>query len=803
MEPMPAPCYLGIDLGTTNSAAAVFDGETVTLVRSPQGNALTPSVVRIDARGQVTVGTKARRALETDPENTRAEFKRVMGTEHKWTFPASGLTRTPEQLAADVLRSLRADVEAQFGFLPERAMVTVPALFELPQSGATAEAAKQAGFAQVELIQEPVASALAAGWKADAGDGQWLVYDLGGGTFDASLLDSRDGFLSVVSHAGDNFLGGRDFDWAIVDHVLGTLGLSRGDEAISAGVRALKLAAEEAKIELSRLESTTLEVPASLPGGGGEITLTRAEVARLTQPIIERTLEICRDLTDQRQLSRVVLVGGPTGVPWLREMVSGWLGVPCAEGLDPMTLVAQGAALFAATTGLDARPRPKHDASRRFVLQYPPMSPTMSPHVAGRLLPASGDPRVSAVRFVRGGGEWSTGYVPLDDEGAFVVAVDLLPRRPNVFALEALADGKIVPASPESITIVQGITIGDPPLSRSIGVALAEDVVQVYVERGAPLPARRTFTHHTVETVVAGQSGSVIRIPIVQGELERAHLCRLVGTLDVSGKALTQTLPVGSPVEVTIDVDRGGRMTARAFLPTVQQVFEEVAHLLVPEATTESLRAHLSALRQRFDALKTNAFRRGAGRQVEKLGTIEQLMAEAVTDVDAVGADPDAAQKARRTLLDLDAQLDRQESDARWPEVDDDARQRLIWCSRWVAELGSPSEQALFADVQKSAETARAHKDAVELQRQLQLARQLGRAAHARHPEYWTWMFEAAASEVDSALDLPKARKLVQEGREALGRDDKPALRHAVEQLWRVLPPDAKARQAGYESGVR
>src|SRR6266702_3639515 len=160
---MTKPVHVGIDLGTTNSTAAAFDGEQVTLVRNAQGTPLTPSVVRIDARGQVTAGVRKR----------------------------------PEELAAEVLRSLRADVREQLGFLPERAVVSVPALFELPQSAATSEAARLAGFDKVELLQEPVASAIAAGWSA-GDDGSWLVYDLGGGTFDVSLLETREGFLRVV-----------------------------------------------------------------------------------------------------------------------------------------------------------------------------------------------------------------------------------------------------------------------------------------------------------------------------------------------------------------------------------------------------------------------------------------------------------------------------------------------------------------------------------------------------------------------------------------------------------------------------
>jgi molecular chaperone DnaK len=182
--------WLGIELGTTNTVAALFDGESIELVRTTDGSTATPSVVRIDAKGRITVGARARKLLDRDPENTRGGFKRLMGTDKAFRFPAAGIDRRPEELAAEILRSVRHDVRERLGFLPERAVISVPALFERPQASATSAAAQLAGFAHVELIQEPIASALAAGWSADhdAG-GAWLVYDLGGGTFDASLLE--------------------------------------------------------------------------------------------------------------------------------------------------------------------------------------------------------------------------------------------------------------------------------------------------------------------------------------------------------------------------------------------------------------------------------------------------------------------------------------------------------------------------------------------------------------------------------------------------------------------------------------
>src|SRR6185312_9744868 len=237
--------------------------------------------------------------------------------------------------------------------------------------------------------------------------------------------------------------------------------------------------------------------------------------------------------------------GGPTVMPIVRSRVAARLETQIAEGHDPMTLVAQGAALYAATAGLDGRAAAQAPpAGRQVWLQYPAVSSDLTPHVVGKFV---GGELPARIKLVRNDGAWS---------------------------------------SPDA-AIAPGLTIGDPPLSRTLGVALANGHVQVYLERGAPLPARRTFTHHTVETVAKGSKDSVLRIPIVQGEMTAAHLCRLVGTLDIGGDAVKDTLPTGSPVEVTIELDRGGRLSARALVPSIEQVFEHVAHLLVPDAAPE------------------------------------------------------------------------------------------------------------------------------------------------------------------------------------------------------------------------
>jgi molecular chaperone DnaK len=815
-EPMAeTPLYVGIDLGTTNSAAAVFDGEKVSVIRNAQGGTVTPSVVRLDKQGRVTVGTRARRFIEQDAANTATEFKRLMGTEKAIEFPAAQTTRKPEALSAEILKALRQDIADQLGAQIERAVISVPALFELPQSAATSEAARLAGFARVELLQEPIASALAAGWRADDdGGGTWLVFDLGGGTFDASLLETRDGLLRVVGHDGDNFLGGRDFDWTVTEHLASQLSVvpRRNNPDHANALRALRLAAEDAKIELSRNEraQVTLAQPLSIDGQDVDVDLelTRQTLESLCAPLVDRAVDVCLRLMQTNGLSpgrlaKLVLVGGPTVMPMVRSRVSARLEAPVAEGHDPMTLVAQGAALYAATAALDGRAASVAVPTGRQVwLQYPAVSADLTPHVVGKFV---GDNPPQKIKLVRSDGAWTSIEATVGPDGTFLTTVSLVARRANTFTIEARgADDKVVVVSPPALTIVQGLTIGDPPLSRTLGVALANGAVQVYLERGAPLPARRTFTHRTIETVAKGTSDSVLRIPIVQGEMTQAHLCRLVGTLDIGGDAIKDTLPTGSAVEVTIELDRGGRLSARALVPSIGQVFEHVAHLLVPDAAPEALDVAVRDLRKQLMDARADAFRHGLGQMIEKLDRVEVRLSEAERDIDAAhGGDADAAQRARRALLDVDATMADADLAKKWPEIDEDARNTAIYASATVGTYGTDAERALLQEVIAAMEKARRDKDVAELERQMHLAGRLFTAANNRNPQAWEWKFESAASEIGSMKDLPRANKLVGEGKAAIARGDTEDLRRVVRALWDLLPEDNEARKKGFDSGVR
>lgn len=815
---MDRPVYVGIDLGTTNSAACVFDGEQLHSVRSSNGETLTPSVVRIDAKGNVSVGARARRFLNKDPENTRAEFKRLMGSRHQCQFQATALTKSPEELAALVLASLRHDVEAQLGVKPQIAVVAVPALFELPQIKATSEAARLAGFARIETIQEPVASALASGWSADESRGTWLVYDLGGGTFDASLLESQEGLLRVVGHDGDNFLGGRDFDLAVVDWLIAKLsvaGLSveRRNPGHAATVAKLKAAAEDVKIELSRARHATIVLEDLQVGDQTldvfEETLSAEELDQITGSLIERSVSVCERLLKRhgvKMVERVVLVGGPTMMPNLRERLTRALGAPFGAGLDPMLLVAQGAALFAASAGLDAR-QPVATATTvsgpRLWMQYPAMTPDTSPFVVGRAL--EGSAQIKGVRFSRADGEWSSDWFPLDSDGTFSGMLCLKRRCAARFQVEAqLADGRCTSANPAEISLMHGVSIGEPPLSRTIGVALADNSVAVYFERGSPLPMRKTFTHRTVQAVANSLTDYALRVPVIQGDFPFAHLCRLVGVIEIPAASLKETLPANSVIELTLEVDRGGALTVKALVPAQGLLFDRVEQLVAPAASPEQMAELAKQLQARAVELRAGAFRAGERDTIAKLAEFESSHQAILRDLEAAcGGDHDSAEKARRSLIDCDGLLGDLEAARAWPDLNARIVDEHMSTLHWMDGHSSDAERSALGQAMEQIQRAVRARNMREIERHLKTLRRLRTSAYLRQPDVWSWELDACADRVHESSDPRRAQELVSKARKAEQSGNRSDLERSVRELWGLLPGDAEDRALSFDSGVR
>ena len=346
---------LGIDLGTTNSCMAVMEGGEAIVIPNAEGGRTTPSVVAFTKDGQRLVGEAAKRQAITNPERTIISIKRHMGTNHKTNI--DGKEYTPQEISAMILQKLKADAEAYLGEPVTQAVITVPAYFNDAQRQATKDAGRIAGLEVLRIINEPTAASLAYGLDKEE-DQTILVFDLGGGTFDVSILELGDGFFEVKATSGDNHLGGDDFDQRIIDYLVETFKAQtnidlRNDKM---AMQRLKEAAEKAKKDLSGVLTTNISLPFISADATGpkhlELDLTRAKFEDLTRDLVERTLGPTRQALSDAGLSpsdidKVVLVGGSTRIPAVQEAIKNLIGKEPHKGVNPDEVVALGAAIQA------------------------------------------------------------------------------------------------------------------------------------------------------------------------------------------------------------------------------------------------------------------------------------------------------------------------------------------------------------------------------------------------------------------------------------------------------------------------
>ncbi|MFR9777938.1 molecular chaperone DnaK [Micromonospora sp. MS34] len=347
---------VGIDLGTTNSCVSVLEGGEPTVIANAEGSRTTPSIVAFARNGEVLVGEVAKRQAVTNPDRTIRSVKREIGT--NWTVDIDGKKYTPQEISARTLMKLKRDAEAYLGEQITDAVITVPAYFNDGQRQATKEAGEIAGFNVLRIVNEPTAAALAYGLDKGSKEQTVLVFDLGGGTFDVSLLELAEGVIEVKSTSGDNHLGGDDWDQRIIDHLVKTF---RGEHGIDLSqdkmaMQRLKEAAEKAKIELSAATTTNINLPYITAGSAGplhlDVTLSRAEFQRMTQDLLDR----CKGPFEQAvkdagikvsDVDHVILVGGSTRMPAVTELVKQLTGKEPNKGVNPDEVVAVGAALQA------------------------------------------------------------------------------------------------------------------------------------------------------------------------------------------------------------------------------------------------------------------------------------------------------------------------------------------------------------------------------------------------------------------------------------------------------------------------
>ena len=607
----------GIDLGTTNSAICRMEkGEPVIIKTDIQMDTM-PSCVSVNKKGSIKVGQTAyntmlqdkRRATKSwhkGASNTYVEFKRTMATDTQ--YPCTNLNKSfsSEELSAEVLKTLKSFVtDETFSSV----VITVPAKFTVNQKTATMEAAKMAGFKHCELLQEPIAASMAYGLSSDEKNGIWMVFDFGGGTFDAALLKVEDGIMQVFDTEGDNYLGGKNLDYAIVDNII--MPYLQENYAVDGYLQdkdkkevlrdAMKTYAEDAKNQLSFKDHEDI---ISNLGDLGEdeegeeieldLTLTQAQVFDVMRPYFQKAVDICKNLIQRNnlngsQITKLILVGGPTHSPLIRQMLREQVTPNVDTSIDPMTAVATGAALYASTLNAEVSDDEIKVGTVKLDVSYESTTVEMTEYVPVCLSDGSAFSSVF-VEFVRGDKAWSSGKVEINSNGD-VVELNLLEGKANSFNIACYDDkGNMLPCFPNEITIIQGSVVGAAPLPYNIGIATWNDDKKRGVfrmakglEKNKPLPATGVINDlRTTNQLRPGLSSDVLIVPIHQvddfaeAEGKSASLYEHVADVVITGEDVDTLIPADSLVDVTLKVDSSEQMKLEVHFLSTDFTVEKV-----------------------------------------------------------------------------------------------------------------------------------------------------------------------------------------------------------------------------------
>lgn len=590
--------YVGIDLGTTNSAICSYDGKSVRVWKSPEQTDVTPSAIYVGKRGNKYYGMRAFNMAPTDPKNSATLFKRFMGTNTKIPIENLGVELSPEECSAEILRVL-------FGYLPEEiresedvaTVITVPAAFNQMKKDATLQAAKLAGIGNVALMQEPVAAIMSI-MKTGKQNGIFLVYDLGGGTFDVSIAQNINGKVSLLANGGIEMCGGRDIDRSIFNSVVLPWIMSKFDvpddfvvnKKYSKFYRLALWAVEQAKMELSSNEESCIRMEEdradTLDEAGSElyleIPITRADIDPIIKSIVDETLVATRETIAKNGLSindieTVVFIGGPTNYKPLRDMVTTELSVKANIEVNPMTAVAEGASIFAESIDWSSVTHDRkssnaiQNASVDIDFKYTARVSTNKAKVMCILKkPLPG----AYIEYTCSNTGWTSGRIPLTPN--LVTELPLTQSGENNFLISIVDEaGRTVQLACNEINITKTFaSIASIPASHSIGVEVLDNVngkstLDFIIREGDPLPHKGSLNFKAGQTITAG-SDSTLNIKLWEGEItDPISDNRFVGVLKIKGRDLDYGLiPVGANIICNYEISDSGNINLEVSIPS-------------------------------------------------------------------------------------------------------------------------------------------------------------------------------------------------------------------------------------------
>lgn len=827
---------IGIDLGTTNSSVAVNNNGAIEIVKKPGGVEYTPSVFGFDKAGNKVVGQKAyeayyRYSSKEEEKNYKPEVKRLMGTSETFHFERADVEMNPEAISAEILKNLKEDILRKYpDFNTVGAVITVPAAFSVLQSEATKRAGNLAGFKHVVLLQEPIAAAIAYGFgKTD--NENWLIYDLGGGTFDVALIASKDGALSVLGHNGDNFLGGKNIDLEIVDKVIvpkilekfSINNFNKATEKYRSIFSQLKFIAESAKIELSQYDKTSILVEnIGMDDDGKEIFLTftfsRQEFEQLIEPMIDRTIELSKETLKEAgikssSVAKVILVGGPTQIPYLRQRLESDLKIAVDSSVDPLTVVARGACVFGIGQKIpkelieDGNPKVKN-GSLGLNLNYETLTSETEETISGVIPELQDNEEEYYVQIQSDSGSYNGQKIKLKN-GKFFDTVSVEPNKTNQYWIYLFdKQGNSVSIDPDSFAITHGLSVSGAPLPHSVGIIvvkkdhirnIAANVCERIFDKGSILPIKKVLTDYkTSRKLIKGEENK-LDITLVEGESEipdrNTYLCEL----GINGKDLPHDLPEGTPLELSVEMNESREVSVTAYIPLIDLTLKARSTSQDEAIEVKNIEYELKVQTDRAQVVSETC----STEEKNKLnGTINAV----AHSLRSAHADEDEKRKANKQLKDLKMAIDRMEKEKEMPQLVKEFNESLESAEKVITELGDDKDKVKheeqLSQLKTEGEKAVKENDKALLIRVNEQVSELTSRAIYSNPSTWAYLYRKLTDGSKTFINEKEAGYYIEKGRRAIEMGDVDELKRCVHNLQLLLPSGEQNAMKSNLSGI-
>lgn len=800
--------YIGIDLGTTNSAICSYDGTNTRVWKSPEQNDVTPSAIYVDKRGNRYYGSKAYNQAPYNPTNSATLFKRFMGTSTKIELESAGISLTPEECSAEILKVLYGYLPEEIRNDPETAVViTVPAAFNQMKKDATLQAAKLAGINNVALMQEPVAAIMSI-MRTTKQEGIFLVYDLGGGTFDVSIAENINGKVNLLAHGGIEMCGGRDIDRMLFNQVVIPWlkqNFSLPDDFLinrkyKTFCRIAQWATERAKIELSAMETSTIALSEGEARTYDEdnnemyvdIDLTRSQMDTIISDLVKETVDACRDTLNKAGLSAndlecVVFVGGPTNYKILRDKIAYELSAPVKIDVNPMTAVAEGASIFAESIDWSSTSHNRKAANDviktdiELSFKYTARTPNDEAKVMCIL-----DKELNGytIQFTSLDTGWSSGNAMLKTN--LMMSLPLSQNGENTFSVKVFDEfGHEQPIGTDKIVITKTLaTIGAIPASHSIGVEVIDKLGGVpslvfLVNEGDSLPKKGTISFKAGQTIKAGTHDS-INIKLWEGNIQSPITDnRFIGVYKIVGTDFDAgVISTGADIECDFEMSDSGTIYLGASVPCIGASFRNRNFYSRHQVDLTDIDSIAEAGRDVLERIEDMA-----GKVDDPKLADAKKKAEKAANIDSQPqCEPEELLKANEELLSAKTLI----SEARQANLKPIRQMDLDNCVQFfdevVRQYARPAEEQAFDNLTRTAQRAIDNNDP-DFDNQIDEMRSKNTLILLRQEWFVVDWYQRLTSTPSNFIDMSKFNELKQLGDTALSNDDIDQLRQILFEL--------------------